>query len=439
MKHLLINYCDARIEPNALQTAQKRLENVQQQIKKLSHHEMNDSLSFVNLPGNETYKKQVQEVINQKKKLKPTVLIVIGIGGSNLGTAAIVQALLGTMYNELQPDCRIYFADTVDDDYIYDLILLVEQELEKNNTVLINIISKSGSTTETVANGALFIELLKKACPKNYQEYIVVTTDKDSSLWQIGKENNFTCLEIPLGVGGRYSVLTAVGLFPLGMISIDIDQLCAGAHQMTQLCLDTDPEKNPATQLATVLAHHVHHEIFIHDTFVFSVDLKGLGLWYRQLLAESLGKEFTIDGKAIKHSLVPTVSVGSIDLHSTGQLTLSGTESVVTTFVTVEHNNNNLTVPRIAHLGLLEDSIKGKTLHALMQAIYDGTMHAYKQRKLPFVSITLPEKNAWYIGQWLQCHMIAIVYLGCLLDINPFGQPNVELYKQKTREILANE
>jgi len=439
MNLLRIDYKESSIPDKQLTKTQEKLVTIHNHIKEAIEAYGNTGLDFIQVPFDTKRLKAIQKLIVSKRVFRPTLLLIIGIGGSNLGTLAVVKALLGMLHNELQPDIRLYCADTVDDDYVYDLVLLVEQELEKDHEVIINIISKSGATTETIANAEIFIELLKKARQKKYHEYIVVTTDYNSPLWRAAQLQKFECLEIPKYVGGRFSVLTSVGLFPLGMLGIDITQLLAGAQAITKSCTSDDINKNPAALLATILEYYHHQNITIHDMFLFSVDLKSLGMWYRQLLAESLGKESTLTNKKVVASIVPTVSVGSIDLHSVGQLTLSGTLPVFTTFVIVEKNNNTLLVPQTSCLNSLDQFVSGKSLHAIMQAIYEGTAHAYERRKLPFVTIALPEKNAWYIGQWLQCHMIAIIYLGYLLDLNPFDQPNVELYKQKTREILADE
>lgn len=406
------------------------------QAKKMGYDSVYAS---INLPFDESLRNQIKKLVAQKKVLKPTMLIVIGIGGSNLGTMAIAQAVYGKFYNDQQPDASLYFVDCVDTDYVYDIILLMEQQLAQGNTVLLNIISKSGTTTETIANAQLFIFLLKKHDPQTYHEKIIITTDEDSPLWQVVQKEQFFCLPIAKNVGGRFSVFSAAGLFPLAMIDIDIDALHEGARSIISACIDTDIVNNPAALRATLLFENYQNGFFIHDTFLFSVDLHSVGNWYRQLMAESVGKAQTVDGQTKNIGITPTVSIGSTDLHSVGQLYLGGPFDKFTSFISVEKNKSNVVIPQLDEYKKLVVNIQDKTLSSLQNAIEHGTKTAYKKNKRPFVAITIPEKSAFYLGQLLQSYMIEIMYLGFLLEVNPFDQPQVELYKQETRKFLANE
>lgn len=394
----------------------------------------------INVPGDKENLKTVITVANQKKKLNPRAIIILGIGGSALGPQAVAQALYGTFFNLQQPETALYIADTVDTDYINDILLMTEQYLLEEHAVIINIISKSGTTTETVANAQLFIELLQKYLGDAYHHYVVVTTDKGSALWNLADEKKFSCLEIPHHVGGRYSVLTPVGLFPLALIGLDVEQLLNGAASIIDACLSMDIHTNPASLTAACLYHHYkNNAIAIHDSFIFSVDLEYLGRWYRQLMGESIGKARDREGNAVYEGITPTVSMGSSDLHSVAQLYLSTKPTRFTTFVTVGKNYSELVVPHYPEYTKLVKSLENKTLPTIMKAIYQGTTIAYQKNNLPFIELYLPEKSAWYIGQFLQYNMIQIIYLGYLLNINPFDQPQVELYKQETRKILAHE
>jgi len=409
-----------------------------ERIKSARSAQYNTPYAFINLPEDMALRQTMRQLAEQKKMFRPTALVVIGIGGSNLGTMAVHEALFGKLYNNHDPDMKVYFADTVDTDYIWDIVLLVEQELEKRNNVIINVISKSGTTTETVANFELFLELLQRYDPINYRDYVVVTTDEHSSLWQLAQKEQLDCLVIPQQVGGRYSVLSAVGLFPLALLGVDIDALHAGAQSIMPMATDTNITHNyPA--LSAIILHAQHANDFtIHDTFLFSVDLEGLGKWYRQLMGESIGKEYTRDNKQKFIGMTPTVSVGSIDLHSVGQLYLGGPYDKVTTFVSVAQNKSNLVLPNIPDYEKLVAKIQGKSLASVMDAIIQGVQRAYHTHKRPYVSVVLPEKTAYYIGQFLQFKMMEMAYLGYLLEVNPFDQPQVELYKKETKEILAS-
>jgi glucose-6-phosphate isomerase len=162
-----------------------------------------------------------------------------------------------------------------------------------------------------------------------------------------------------------------------------------------------------------------------------------LGFWYRQLMGESIGKKFDRSGGLVRIGMLPTVSQGSSDLHSVGQLYLAGPKNRFTTFVTVEHNRSDLVVPH--EESMTKGIIKNGTFLQCMSAIAHGTMIVYQKEELPFVHLALPEKSAWYVGQFLQMKMIEIFYLGYLLAINPFDQPQVELYKRETRKLLSHE
>ena len=360
----------------------------------------------------------------------------MGIGGSNLGSQAVYQALFG---RECYVQYPLYFADTVDADLIARLLELMRTLLDNKKRVLVCVITKSGTTTETIANYECFLSVLQHYYPERWQDFVVAITDENSKLWHLALKEKISVLAVPALVGGRYSVLSAVGLFPLACAGIDIEKFFAGAREAVQNCLGEDIMTNPAAHSATIIAHFYKKGIAIHDLFLFSVDLEGIGKWYRQLMGESIGKEFDIHGNKKYIGITPTVSLGSTDLHSVGQLYLGGPKDKLTTMVQVKKLNRTVTVPHMQAYESLVPHIQGKQLQTIMEAIIVGVQRAYQKADRPFMMVTLPEKNAFYIGQFLQCKMIEMMYIGALLEVNPFDQPQVELYKQETREILAYE
>ena len=398
----------------------------------------NSEYAFLSLPGDKALVRSVQAVIDEKQKFEPTMLIVIGIGGSNLGTVAVHEALQGLFYNSFNP-LKIYFADTVDSDYIGRIVALMEKELHDGNNVIVTIISKSGTTTETVANAQILIQILQKHKGRDYSDYMVTITDEGSLLWELAQQHRWARLAIPKKVGGRYSLFSAVGLFPLGMLGIDITMLLKGAESIKHVSCSLDIAHNiPAMSAAILCAQH-RKGITIHDTFVFAVCLKSIGAWYRQLMAESIGKAESKTGSIINEGITPIVSVGSTDLHSMAQLYLGGPYDKFTTFLSVAKRSNDLKLPKESPLTGIVDNIQGVSCNHIMDAMLRGIQAAYKKNKRPFIGIQLPELNAYYIGQLLQAKMVEMVYLGFLLNVNPFDQPQVELYKKETREILAHE
>lgn len=355
------------------------------------------------------------------------LLIIIGIGGSNLGTQAVQEALLGKLYNYTSKPVILY-ADTVDAGATKQTLSVLEKVLKQKGKVLLNIISKSGSTTETAANAEVYIAMLKEY-EKEWQHCIVITTDEGSPLHALGQKHKFSVLLLPKPVGGRYSVFSPVGTFPLAVLGVDVKQLLAGASSMRHACLEYTP-KNPAVRQAATLFLNKKP---ITDAFIFSTDYEAVGKWRRQLVAESLGKAKSRKGKNVHRGITPTVSIGSVDLHSIAQLVLAGPQDKYTTFIELT------TAPsvKVADSGFaaLVPKLKGKEFSNIMNAIHKGTQNAYKKQKLSFTSIAL-ERNAYSLGEYLAFEMLTTIFLSSLLDVNPFDQPAVELYKIETRKLL---
>ena len=420
-----------------LRTAEDLRPEIENMVRATSRG-YSDSRASINLPDDKDMLARVKQVVEDKSRLKPEYLVVVGTGGSNLGTIAVQEAVLGKLYNQLNPSIKVLYADTTDSDYINNIIQLLELTLKRDGKVLVNGISKSGTTTETIANFEIILNLLRRHM-KDYERYVVVTSDKGSKLWNLALEKGFDVLEVPKMVGGRYSVFSPVGLFPLGLLGLNIEQLLDGARFTRDLCIQSDIEKNAAAICAAVKYLHYLEGKNIFDLFLFSNDLESVGKWHRQLMAESLGKEFDKKGERVNIGITPTVSIGSTDLHSMAQLYLGGPYDKFTSFVCVEKNNSDINVPRLEGYSELVSGIQGKSLKTIMDAILEGTKKAFRKDKRPFVEITLPDKSEGSVGQFLQLKMIVTIYLGYLLNVNPFDQPDVETYKKETREILSPE
>ena len=375
----------------------------------------------VALPDDQEIFEQIQQVVSQKKALHPSFIIVIGIGGSSLGAKAVYQALRGSFIEQSSEYPKLYFLETLDADYTYRLLTLIEDTLKKGEKVVVNVITKSGTTTETLVNFEKVLNVFKRWYPQDYHEFVVVTTDSYSPLHQRAEKEQFVCLQIPKLVGGRFSVFSAVGLFPLLLVGIDCNALLQGARDILQNSLSTDLMNNQSAQSALVLYLNYEQGCIVHDTFLFSNDLEGLGKWYRQLMGESIGKEYDIQGDRVCVGIIPTVSMGTNDLHSVAQLYLSGIKTISTSFVSVALPQETAT-----------------SYATMMNAFIDGTKIAYQKNNMPFSYLVLPQKNAYYIGQFMQYKMVEIILLGYLLNINPFDQPNVELYKKEVVQLLIS-
>jgi len=410
------------------------LEEIARMNEAMRHEYQNERASLYVLEDNDSIR-SIKALVSEKQILQPVYLVVVGIGGSNLGTVAVQEGILGRFYNQKDPPMKILYADTVDADLLATIIALIEPVLKRGGNVLINGVSKSGGTTETTANFEVLVELLKRY-KREWQQCVVVTTDKNSKYWSLAQQQGFSSLEIPATVGGRFSVFSAVGLFPLGMLGIDIDALIKGAKAMRQRCLSSQPDNNPAALGAMLSYMQYKKGKNIHDLFLFSTDLESLGKWYRQLLGESIGKQYDRNGNQVFTGITPTVSIGSTDLHSMAQLALGGPFDKFTTFVRVEHTNTDVHVPNLPEYANLVRGIQGKSLDEIMQAILKGVQAAYRKGNRPFVEVVLPDKTAWSLAQFMQLKMMETMFLGALCEVNPFDQPNVEAYKRETREIL---
>lgn len=384
------------------------------------------------LPDDQTLLSNVNDLVKQKVTESLKYSIVIGIGGSNLGTKAIYDARFG--YRDLMEPERfpkMLFAETTDPEWLTALTALL-RTIKSVDEVLITVASKSGGTTETLANFEIVMQVLKTAFG-DVRERVVVITDDDSNFMQAAQKQNISCLAMPKLVGGRYSVLSAVGLFPLASVGIDIEQLRKGASELLDHCLQ---ENNMAAASANTLFIQSGQGKTINDNFFFHPELESLGKWYRQLMGESVGKERSLDDQIVHAGITPTVSLGSTDLHSVGQLYLGGPKDKLTTFV-ASAKSEELKVPSDRVFSNLVPMITNKSASQIMHAILEGVKIAYRHAELPFMEITLDALDEHSLGSFLQFKMLEMMYLGVLLNVNSFDQPNVESYKIETKRLLS--
>lgn len=303
-------------------------------------------------------------MLSTNSKLKYFVLV--GIGGSNLGAKAVYEALRLPLVAQGKPfeKTEMLFADTVSPVTIERII--VKLKTVSKDEILLNYVSKSGTTLESKEN----FELLKPYAGKIVNTYEELDFDKT--------------------IGGRYSVLTEVGLFPLRSCGFDTDAMLRGK---------ADASDEQAKASAQWLYEQLQAGKVVHDMFLFNPELESLGKWYRQLMGESTGK----DGKGY----LPTVSIGTTDLHSAFQRYVGGPHNVATTFV----------------FGRREED-------STMARIYEAVKGAYLAHELPFQEYVMPKVHEYELGKFFETKMREIVYLAHLMGVNPFDQPNVESYKR---------
>ncbi len=384
----------------------------------------------INLPADSAHIDACTSLAKKLAGKNLKYILDVGIGGSNLGTKAVYDALFGA-FDGVEPDRypKMIFCDTADPEFLHRVTVLMES-VRHPEEVLINIISKSGSTTETVANAE--IVLRKLGSPgDDITKRIVVTTDEGSPLDTKADELGVHVLHIPHIVGGRYSVLSDVGLFPLAAAGVNIDKLCEGAVAARDRALNISLSDNPSLVSAALLYLHAKDGKNINDNFFFHTELESLGKWYRQLMGESIGK----DGKGI----TPTVSIGSTDLHSMAQLYYGGPRDKVMTVVTTKHPRADVSLPSSLMFNGLVNNIEEKKASEIMKSISDAVLLSFAQEKIPFMHIELDAVDEYSLGEFLQFKMIEMMFLGKLLGVNPFDQPHVEIYKKELRHILAGE
>lgn len=394
-----------------------------------------DPESSINLPFDENI---LNEVLNLKKQLvsnKLKYILNIGIGGSNLGTKAIYDAIYGyTDLLEPQRFPKIIFADTTDADYLSHIQNFLKTQIKSSEEIIVNAISKSGGTTETIANLEMLLGFID-----NYKTRLVITTGENSELMEIAQNENIATLFIPKTIGGRYSVFSTVGLFPLACANIDVLGVLEGAMQARAEGLEETILENPALISAIIIYLQYKDGKIINDNFFFHPELESLGKWYRQLMAESIGKEHDLNKNTVFTGITPTVSIGSTDLHSMGQLYLGGPRNKLFTLIHGRHEDSKPKLPTELPLPLTVVELEGKKASTIMEAIYEGVKIAYKKQGLPFMEVQLNNIDENALGYFLQFKMIEMMYLGKLLNVNTFDQPNVEDYKLETRKILQEE
>ncbi len=380
------------------------------------------------------------DCLNESKKLSnklndATTLVLIGIGGSNLGTMAVLEGKFGLLKNIESKKKLVLFADTVDQNKLIEIARIIETKLKAKEKVIFNGISKSGSTTETIANLMFFLEKFRNYVSKN-PEYVVITTDKSSPLEKLALNRKYSILNIPKKVGGRYSVFSNVGLFPLLWAEVDCSQLLKGARKAVEICTNNYGLNNPAVKLASI--YHLQNRMGkkILDEFIFDTSLEALGKWHRQLMAESIGKQFSASGNVkLNAGMTPTVSIGSTDLHSIGQLYFGGPKDKLFAIISVKQKEK-IILKKDNEIEEIVPNVSNKSIVQLMDAILNGTKNAMKESHIPFVTIELQELNEENLGFLMQLQMIQIIMLGHLMNVNPFDQPAVELYKNQTKTIL---
>ncbi len=358
--------------------------------------------------------------------------VVVGMGGSSLGNQLLHFAFNGIYYNETHTP-RIYFLDNVDPDST--LTLLSSLNLEKT---MFNIITKSGSTAETIENFLLITDILKEK-GLDLKEHLIFTTDPEKGLLrELSEKTGVKTFDIPPLVGGRYSVLSPVGLLSAAVEGIDIPVLLRGAELMRLKIINSN-----ATECAALILPFLQYKLFtekhvnINGMFVYSDGLSYFGNWYRQLLSESIGKKLDRNGNVVNRGITPIAVRGTTDQHSILQLFLEGPFDKFLILLAPENYKNDRKIE-----GSITDSesanyLKEKNYSELIKSEFLATQAALKKNGRPFVTLQIPQVREEEVGKLIYLFEYSVIALGEMLNVNPIDQPAVELGKKYTYGIMG--
>jgi len=419
--------------------SQKQVDEMKDVVKK-AHQSIekqyeDNKLGFIDLPDKQ--KEVVDEIIDYAEKNRDRFenFVILGIGGSALGSIALQTALKEPYHNLNKEDTpNIFIPDNVDPERFENLL----DTLDLEKTVF-NVISKSGSTAETMSLFLIARKAVKEAVgQENIGDHFVATTSKDSGYLRIiAQREGFKMFYIPDNVGGRFSVLTPVGLVYAAFAGIDIKELLAGAAYMKEICATDKLWDNPA-YLSGVLQYLAYQQGKKMSVMMpYSHALKDLADWFRQLWAESLGKEETREGKVINAGPTPIKALGATDQHSQAQLYMEGPYDKVINFIEVEEFHTDIEIPEIYQDIEGVSYLKNKSLAQLLDTEKKATELALTKRSRLNNTIIVPEVNEFTIGQLFYLFELETALVGELFDINAYNQPGVELGKHYTYGVFG--
>ena len=389
----------------------------------------NDYIGWVDLPVNYDKEEFARIKASAQKIISDTdVLIVIGIGGSYLGARAAIEFLTSPYYNNLKKDTPdIYFiGNSISGAALHDVISLCE-----GKRVSVNVISKSGTTTEPAIAFRIFRDMLEKQYGKEGAKgRIYCTTDKArGTLKELADAEGYESFVVPDDVGGRFSVLTAVGLLPIAVSGADIDALMAGAAAAREKYSVCDVENNDCYKYAALRNILYRKGKSMEMLVSYEPRFTMMNEWFKQLFGESEGK----DNKGI----YPSSIIFSTDLHSLGQFIQEGTRSMFETVVTFDQTDYDVTIPMAEEDGDGLNFLAGKELSFVNRRAFEGTVLAHTDGGVPNFVINLEKPDAYNLGELIYFFEKACAISGYILGVNPFNQPGVESYKKNMFALLG--
>ncbi|MFN8509932.1 MAG: glucose-6-phosphate isomerase [Deinococcaceae bacterium] len=408
---------------------------VEEAAAQLSERQKNaeEPLGWMSLPSNVSLLKQIESVAHVEEG-RFSDLIVLGIGGSSLGALTLLSALQHPYHGlkKKRHGIRVHFIDNVDGDIIHGLL----EVLDPRHT-LVNVISKSGTTTETMAAYLVCKQWLQTSLGSNYCKHIVATTDPHKGVLRpLAEKSGYATLPVPANVGGRFSVFSPVGLFPALLGGLDIRGLLAGAAKAQSGFLKPI-EHNVHLQSALLLYLFARRGKSMVVFMPYSSRLRFLADWFVQLWAESLGKAVDRKGTVVHTGTTPIKALGATDQHSQVQLYREGPNDKLTYFIRVERSQKSLVIPNAEPDQSDMNYLAGKSFSELMNAEQMATAYALAEAGRPSLTWTMPKLDSHELGYLMQSLMLQTAVVGELLDINAFDQPGVELGKVLTYGLMG--
>ncbi|MCM3619036.1 glucose-6-phosphate isomerase [Sutcliffiella horikoshii] len=410
-----------------------------QDAVKVAHHSLhektgagNDYLGWIDLPTDYD-KEEFARIVKSADKIKndSDILLVVGIGGSYLGARAALEMLNHSFYNALTKEQRktpqvVFVGNNISSTYMRDLMDLLE-----GKDFSINVISKSGTTTEPALAFRIFRKLLdEKYGKEEARKRIYATTDKArGALKTLASEEGYESFVIPDDVGGRYSVLTAVGLLPIAVSGADIEAMMKGAADASRYFSKSELEENPAYQYAAVRNLLYNKGKTIEMLINYEPGLQYFSEWWKQLFGESEGKD--------QKGIFPASANFSTDLHSMGQYVQEGRRDLFETIIKVENPRHELKVEEEASDLDGLNYLAGETVDFVNTKAYEGTLLAHTDGGVPNLVVNIPAMDAYTFGYLVYFFEKACAMSGYLLGVNPFDQPGVEAYKVNMFALLG--
>ena len=431
MSNIKLEIKHTGINTKEIMTYADKVIEINKELRKNTEKE-DEFLGWMTLPSNYD-KKEFEKIKKCVKKIRKDskILVVIGIGGSYLGARAVIESLTPTFYNLLTDEQRkspqiLYVGNNISGTYLNDLIDLIG-----DRDLSINVISKSGTTTEPAIAFRFFREFMEnKYGIKEARKRIYVTTDKEKgALKTLAEKEGYETFVIPNNVGGRYSVLTAVGLLPIGVAGINIDKLMEGAKFAEDKYSDQNLKYNDCYKYAVLRNMLYKDEKNIEILVTYEPKLHYLIEWWKQLFGESEGKE--------NKGIYPTGAEFTTDLHSLGQYIQEGRRNLFETVINIKKQDVNIKInfdeDNLDELNYLE----GKSMDYVNSKAMEGVIKAHVDGGVPNIVIELEKLDEETIGHLIYFFELACGMSGKLLEVNPFNQPGVEKYKTNMFELLG--